>query len=322
MNLFIKRALLSCFRIYLRAINTLGIGLYHLKRSVMYTARNFDRNSWNGKTRVSCHIIEKGLTMPNTRYRFGQSHILALIEHLDKSRQYASEQDYIYAVALLKEFKEFHERNKQRLSKSFENILDNFLSEFSDVEPLHQITISRNDYFSYSDASFPILSKARKSVRYFEGPIDFNEIREAVDMAKTAPSACNRQAIKVHYFEGEIVQNILELHTGNRGFGHTIPQVLVLCEDVSMLGSKEYNDAYTNAGIFAMNLSYALYYKKIVSCILNWSVPAKQDKLLRKLIKIPNQETIIMIIALGNAPDEIKVAVSNRECIDDLLVVH
>ena len=71
-----------------------------------------------------------------------------------------------------------------------------------------------------------------------------------------------------------------------------------------------------------MNLSYALYYKKIASCILNWSVLPKDDKALRRIADIPNEETIVLIMLLGKTPEKFKIAVSKRQNLTEYFIKH
>jgi hypothetical protein len=139
----------------------------------------------------------------------------------------------------------------------------------------------------------------------------------------TAPSACNRQSVKCHLFcEAEMVQNILKLQTGNNGFGHMVPQLIVLTSDTTMVGTKEYNDSFTNAGIFAMNLVYALFYYKIGSCILNWSVLPNEDRNLRTLTGISENELICLVIAIGKPTGSFRVALSKRQALVNVLIKH
>jgi nitroreductase len=318
----IKKPLIKIYGYFLARNYKLRIGFYHLRRSLKYAANKNNRNGWIAALRVSCHILEKGLTMPNTRYGFGQSRILAIVDNLKNNRQYEKEEEYLYAIGLLKEYLDLHDRNQQELPTSYRKAIEDITSRFPEIEPVKQIDITSDMYFADINAPFNVLVKSRRTIRYFEDAAPYEDVVEAVRMAGYAPSACNRQSVKCHYFEGEKVQEILKVQTGNRGFGHLAPQLIVLTSDASMVGAKEYNDSFTNAGIFAMNLSYALYHKKIASCILNWSVLSKDDKKLRKIAGIPFQETIVLIIILGKTPKEFKIAVSKRQPVEEYLIKH
>lgn len=318
----IKKPLIIIYSFYLSRRDKLKIGLYHLMRSLKYASKSSTRNGWIASMRVRCHILEKGLTMPNTRFGFGQSRIMGILDILRNSRQYENVEEYLYAIALLKEYLDLHDRNNQELPVSFRKSIEELTSRFPEIEPLKQIEMTSSEYYSHVNDPFPIFDKSRRTVRYFEKAAPYEDVVEAVKLAGYAPSACNRQPVKCHYFEGNKVQEILKVQTGNNGFGHSVPQCIVLTSDASMVGAKEYNDSFTNAGIFAMNLSYALYNKKIASCILNWSVLPKDDKKLRRIANIPSSETIILIIVLGKTPEKFKIAVSKRQSVEEYLIKH
>ena len=318
----IKKPLIKVYSYILSRRNKLSIGLYHLRRSLKYASKANTRNGWMASMRVRCHILEKGLTMPNTRFGFGQSRIVGILDVLRNSPQYKNEEEYRYTIALLKEYLDLHDRNNKNLPVSFRKSIEELTNEFPEIEPLKQIEVTSEEYFSHVEEPFPVFDKSRRTIRYFAKAAPYEDVVEAVQLAGYAPSACNRQSVKCHYFEDEKAQEILKVQTGNNGFGHLVPQLIVLTSDASLVGAKEYNDSFTNAGIFAMNLSYALYYKKIASCILNWSVLPKEDKRLRKIANIPNNETIVLIIVLGKTPERLKIAVSKRQAVEEYLINH
>ena len=317
-----KKVLLKVYYSLLFNYYKISIGFYHLGRALRYSANPKTRNGWIGAMRMRCHVLEKGLTMPNTRYGFGQTRILDIVNLLLKNRQYEKEEEYIYAIGLLKEYLNLHNRNKQELPVSFRNSIEKLTNNYPDIPPVKQIETTTDEYFSCVNAAFPLFNKSRRTVRFFENAALFNDVKEAIELAGFAPSACNRQPVKCHYFEGDMVQSILKIQTGNNGFGHLAPQLIVLTTDVSMVGVKEYYDAFTNTGIFAMNLVYSLFYKKIASCILNWSVTPTDDKLLRKITGIPNHETIVLMVLLGKTPKDFKIALSKRQSISEYLIRH
>ena len=318
----LKRSLGRVYDYLLTQNNKVKIGLYHLKRSLKYSSNQNNRNGWIASMRMKCHVLEKGLTMPNTRFCFGQPRIAGIIDDLRNNHKYEKEEEYQYAIGLLKEYLDLHDRNNIELPKSFRNSIEELTKLYPGIEPINQIELTSEEYFSHVNDPFPSFDKSRRTVRYFEKAAPLEDIEEAMKMAVYAPSACNRQSVKCHFYEGEKVQEILKVQTGNNGFGHLVPQLIILTSDASMVAFKEYNDSYTNAGIFAMNLSYALYYKKIASCILNWSVLPKDDNALRKIADIPKEETIVLIIVLGKTPEKFKIALSKRQPVEEFFIKH
>ncbi len=140
----------------------------------------------------------------------------------------------------------------------------------------------------------------------------------------TAPSACNRQYVRVHCLSGKRqIAGVLALQNGNRGFGHLADKLLVVTADLEgITGVEERNDLFTNGGMFLMNLSYALHYHGIGHCILNWSVNPLRDQELRGVVELAPSECVVALLACGIPPGEFDVAASPRKAVDDLFVPH
>ncbi len=82
--------------------------------------------------------------------------------------------------------------------------------------------------------NFEEFAKNRHSVRDFAvDTVDESIIRKAVELAQTAPSACNRQSTRVHYIQNrDICKNVLDLQGGAKG--HTVSSVIVLTSELSL----------------------------------------------------------------------------------------
>lgn len=120
-----------------------------------------------------------------------------------------------------------------------------------------------------------------------------------------------------------LIAQCLSLQNGNRGFGNLVNKLLVVTGDLSsVLGAQEFFDLNTNVGIFIMNLSYALHYNKVAHCILNWYVLPKEDKKLRKLLQIPDEESVVCFIACGDLPERFKIVSSPRITAKDIYTIH
>jgi nitroreductase len=105
----------------------------------------------------------------------------------------------------------------------------------------------------------------------------------------------------------------LDIQGGNRGFGDEISTLLVVTQDTSIFrDAKERNQAYVDGGLFSMSLLYALHYLKMGCCPLNWSASRQKDMRLRSLLSLAPSEVIIMLIAAGEIPSDLRVAYSPR----------
>ena len=155
-----------------------------------------------------------------------------------------------------------------------------------------------------------------------------NEPREilenALKIAMTAPSACNRQHARIHVVDNKaLMEKLFAIQKGTRGFGQDADKAIVVTADFSAIRwSWERHDLYTNGGIFVMNLCYALHYYGIAHCILHWSVPPEVDVQAHELLEIPSNEAIVQVIACGMPPAEFDVAGSPRRKLNEVMKWH
>jgi nitroreductase len=223
------------------------------------------------------------------------------------------------------EYKYFHQKAVFELDYDLLNKINEFEIRYKDVIPSQQKIISKECYFNEVDKDFESFSNSRRSMRNYSGTdVDAELIKQAITLARNAPSVCNRQSVRVHvYSNKETVQNLLRVQAGNRGFGHLANKVIVVTAELgAMHGLYERNQAFVDGGMWAMNLLYALHYYKIVACPLNCSNSLEKDKLLRKYGKIAKSETFIMLISIGYAADTFKIASSPRKSVDEIATFY
>lgn len=266
---------------------------------------------------IQYHIIEKGLTMPIPRLGFGKIVIEELINNcLDYLKKYSRrEEQLIHAISVILEYEDFHKRQNFILEPSIEKSIQKIKALNSRLMACKQIEMSKNNYFEVAGASFDLFSKSRKSIRnYTEEDIPMEKLYNALNIAKSAPSVCNRQTWRTNIYKNKKqISEILEQQNGNRGFGHLANKlILVTAELGAFNGSGERNQAFIDGGIYAMNLLYALHHQKIAACILNCSNTVEKDRALRKVTNIKDSEVFIAIITCGIPPEKFKIAVSKR----------
>lgn len=320
---FVKLLFNSFFKHVNYPLETINLGIYTTFRTLKYFRLKNNIQSWKASMRVSCHIIEKGLTMPEKRLGFGQDRILLVANEILTHEDYKDFHEFTIAVGLIKEYKKLHEKFDYTLPIRLHSIIDSVTKLYPNIKNLTQIKVSKDDFFSSKESSFPSFARSRHSVRNFSDSVSLKQINDSIQLSLTAPSACNRQAIKCHIFsEKEMVQKILSHQNGNRGFGYLIPQLCILTMDLRMIGKNEQNDIYFNTGLFAMNLCYAFHYNMVGNCMLNWSVSPKIDKALKKITEIPKWESVAVIIAIGAVNDEIEIAKSTKMELEDAVVYH
>jgi len=336
MNKYLKAVLFPLVvivRIYRRVVGrpisvARRLFAYDCKRFVRYAGCFNDSVRWASLARIimAYHVLEKGLTMPRRRLDFGHAAVLNLIGLIrDFENRFGSGEDQVdHAVGCVKEYLELHVSAGWDMSKDdvFWSEVKSFCQEHKDVPASKQIETTREQFFANNEASFPIFAASRHTSRHYEGVVDIGRVKAAVQLAMTAPSACNRQFVKVYCVSNhETRDKLLSLQNGNRGFGSDADKLLVITADLSgNRWAEERNDIYTNAGIFAMNLCYALHYNKVSHCILNWSVSPENDTAAHRLLHVPDNEVMILILFCGNAPDKFMIAMSPRKSIDDIFM--
>lgn len=272
------------------------------------------------------HRIEKGLTMPRFRYAFGAKVIVLLAKLLREYRERGydrSHSAYVESIRVLKEYREVHQRGNATLDAAVISALSVVDTEPS-IPPSSQICMSRQEYWADLQADFAKFARSRHSVRDLHGQAPMESILKAVELANTAPSACNRQFARVHYYGNkELVQKMLALQNGNTGFGSTVEQLILVTSDMEYaIAPVEVPDLFLNAGIYTMNLSYALHYNRVAHCLLNWMVDGATDRAMRTLADIPDKETIHIVIACGQLPEQVKLTASPRLPVGSVLSVH
>ena len=278
---------------------------------------------------LKTHIIEKGLTMPDMRPGFGQEAMLNLIS-LCKSLDISipkSNPILMQAIQTILEYDRVHDNLHYSFDQSFRSELDSFVAENQEINAsIQPVFHGAQQYFSDNEKPFPVFAHSRHTLRNFcKADIPIELLLKAVDLAQTAPSSCNRQSTRVHIItDKKDIKNILTLQNGNRGFGHLINKLLIITYFIPIYGSvKERHLGCIDSGIFTMNLLYALHYHKIGACTLNWCDSPKEDKRLRTMVQLEENETVSLFIACGMVPElPFKVARSQKLEAKIITTVH
>lgn len=274
---------------------------------------------------ASYHIIEKGLSMPNRRLGFGRDVMKALIR---KCNDYASKygvgnEQFQYAIAIIKEYDNLHKQSNYSLDEDLQLSI-NKLINYYDYPAAMQTVMSKEEFFGHTNDSFDLFSSSRHSTRHFSGKVETSRLLDALDLAKNAPSACNKQIVKSYIITNpDITKKILDLQQGNRGFGHLIDKLIVIT--TKYCGCTRYSDRFypfVDAGIYSMNVLYSLHFYKIGAIPLVWLSTKERDKQLRKYIDAKNEEIPSLIIGVGDIADNVICANSPRKSIKETVIVR
>ena len=114
----------------------------------------------------------------------------------------------------------------KKYSKSIPDDVDKFGVIESDLEDIRQL----------AQGNFQEFFKSRHSIRQFsKEPVTEEEINKAVSLAMHAPSACNRQSVKVYFYKDEATNKGLgNLIAGNTGFENETSRYIVITSNVSV----------------------------------------------------------------------------------------
>lgn len=315
-----------------RAYRAIRFFLYDYLRFVKYSGcvNTTTREAMRARVIMTYHVVEKGLTMPNRRLAFGKAVIRELMHRIQAFINiYGVDDDQIkHGIGVIKEYFKLHIDSKfDTLADDsvFWNEIKVFISKYPDVKPSSQFHFNASEFYRDVNAAFPVFAFARHTLRHYaEKDLPVERIRKAVEIAMSTPSACNRQHCRVHCVsDKDICQKLLALQGGNRGFGQYADKLLLVTTDLEdIISAGERLDAFTNGGMFLMNLCYALFYQRIAHCILNWSRQPCEDMKMRKLVPgIKPSESVVAVLSCGETPDEFDVACSPRKNVSEVFFV-
>lgn len=275
------------------------------------------------------HKLEKGMCMPGTPRFFGEAPVhdtARLVRDWRDGGHAAADSVCAGAVATLASYRERvaplagSAASAQSALRAAEAVCREYAADaqFHTPMPLPPVPAQAWPVFQQ-------LVQARRSVRQFKPTaVDVERLSAAVQAAQWSPSACNRQPWRVHvYRQRGQIDALLKLQNGNRGFGHGVPALLILTVDASgFFDASERHQPYIDGGLFTMSLLYALQAQGLASCCLNWCVSPATDRRGHALAGIPEQERILMYLAVGEPAEGCVVPRSPRRGTGTVLHLH
>ncbi|MGX1191850.1 nitroreductase family protein [Metabacillus sp. SLBN-84] len=273
------------------------------------------------------HKIEKGLSLPKPRPGFGKEHVFYLVGLLeDYVKKYGWDDVSKVSLNTLNVYHDFNYRNNiemKNLAERIRNLNAVLPTEgkllTGGVEELKKEDICRK-FIDFKD-----LVNSRYSIRNFaDSEVSLEIIREAVEIAQKTPSVCNRQSARVHiYSDLKFKESVLNHQNGNAGFGDQASKIIIVTTKIeSFNGAHERNQSYIDGGMYSMSLIYALHSLGVGTCPLNLSLNNSQEKNLKRVANISDKDALIMMIAVGNLPNSLKVAASHRRKAEEVITIH
>lgn len=294
----------------------------HFQRTIKYNCVNpVTSEQLLSRIVLAYHTIEKGLNKPNVRLGFGAEVVRELIKLCNTyATTYADRpQRLLDAINVLKAYVDLH--NKASYQLDVADSISELVNKYQPLPAYHLSSVTRDAYFSIDQLDFEMFAKSRHSIRDFDGSSVAPElINQAIALAQTAPSACNRQSVRIYVvWNPEKLQQLCQLQRGGRGFIDQASPLIVVAYDMQdWIGGEQWCGGYIDAGIYLMNLLYALHYHKIAACPLNWYATIEENWQLHQLLSIPESQAVVAIVACGNAKEQLNLVNSNRLSIDEI----
>jgi len=272
---------------------------------------------------IEAHTVEKGLALPAPRPLFGRDKIEYLLGALD---QYDLNESYLpaqMALGALEAYKAFNERlgAASPLLGRIQTALDN--AKFAGLERRGGTRIAPP---SGPAAGGEELLRMRASCRNFSSePLSLEEVNSIVGLAQNAPSQCNRQSARAHFYQDDAkIQELLSLQRGARGFAERVRNLFVVTSELPAWGGPgQRQQLYVDGALFSMYLMLAAQSRGVASCPLNLALTSREERVLRRAANIPAFERVIMMVAVGRpAVAPLHVAHSPRRSVAEVLTLH
>lgn len=270
------------------------------------------------------HRIEKGIITPKRKHKYGQEYISFTIDCLLKVKnEHADKNMFSYACQVLNIYFDQQEKNDEVILKEFYRFQKiNNDSPAADMVPYLYQSLQKSDI---SFDSYAILSKRRRSVRYFlDKKVDKTDIEKAVSVALYAPSACNRQSFRIVVVDdAQLLQKVSTIPMGTSTYASQIPVMAFIIGDLAAYPEeRDRHLIYIDGSLWAMSFAFALETLGLSSCMINWPDISHKERLLRNNLNFTETERCIMCFAIGYADPSGGIPFSNKSPVSDFITYN
>ncbi len=270
---------------------------------------------------IYTHIIEKGLSLKDVRLGFGVPKVKKLFFYLEKYyNKYRHGYILPFALSVIQKYLAFHSEHSYTVDAEIVNkynelkdIICDGINSSADVYESGAKLVTKEEIMG-TNFDFMSFAKKRHSVRNFTGkPISQDDLIDALRMAEYTPSACNRQPWVIRVFtQRENIHKILEIQKGSRQFVNDISALVLVASTYNSFSISEKAQPYVNGGLYAMTFLYALHAKGLGAIPLNLGLDPKEVREIKKLADLGVSDVPVILIAVGDISDSLKVANSCR----------
>ncbi len=268
------------------------------------------------------HSIEKGLSIENPRLGFGHKKQMEMMGRI--KTLYPSDSPYHYeaclmALGALSSYISYHKEHNYH--DEFIDEIERFLNDYDSSEFVSYggtLSLSKKQ-MNFNTPEIEKFFSSRHSIRDFaQTPIDENNLRKAIALAQTAPSACNRQGVRTYILSHNKSLELARQLSGIGGFADSVDRFIMVTGKTSAYREDEINQYIVSSSIFAAYLSLTLHLYGFGACIVQQPVTwSKSWSELQNKYSIPEDEQIVCLLAVGNLKETFDAPVSHRIDIDE-----
>lgn len=271
--------------------------------------------------RRNIHRLEKGLIMKPRKDVFAENYILETIQCYKRAlaHQGYSESELKWAKDVLDEYfcvvtdteiikhaRAEYEAGKGSAKGAAESSSELFVPYPASTRPESQITFQQ----------LSSLFARRRSVRwYLKKPVSHDLVQKCINLAATAPSACNRQPYRfIVEYDSKLAMQIAQCAAGTSGYAEQIPAIVVVVGDLSAYPyERDRHLIYIDSSLASMQLMLAAETIGLSTCPINWPDVKSAEERLQSMLKLPPYERVVMLIAIGYADPECSIAYSQKK---------
>ena len=275
----------------------------------------FKKDKMEGKILLLCHALEKGMSFEDKKENWGMEKSRTLCTLVEKYLyNYSMSDEIILSLNVLNAYRK--DAHSCKIKEHTERI-DILLQKYSlYLHKEYAGTINVSQPTAFNEDEIVRFFQSRKSIRTFsDEPLSQDEIKKALKIANTTPTACNRQTSRVYSItEPSIINQVLNLQLGAQGWADKAKNLFIITGSISRFGGiYERHQVYIDGGLFAMNFVMGLHLYGIASCFKMFVRDYTLQYKVCQICGIPSNETPIVLVLAGHYPQKsVRVPVSHR----------
>ncbi|MBM6699640.1 nitroreductase family protein [Bifidobacterium pullorum subsp. saeculare] len=270
------------------------------------------------------HEIEKGLSHNDFRAGFGRRAMWFLADILARWEKHGySWNDFgvRQALSVLRQYKEKHAELGVPLPDFFQQLMGRWTDRI-DTADLNASGAALFEYQRPSEhRSYSQVLMDRVSLRnYSSEPVDEQLLVKAGTLAMRAPSVCNRQSARLYVItDSKILEQAMDMQAGMYGYAKPPALLMVTSKISTFVDVTERNEPYIDGGLYSMALLGALEELDLAACPLNTMFEKRRENGVRSILNLPDDEVLIMFIAVGHKPERTLHPKSLRRSPEDII---